>query len=298
MPPEGSPQKQKSGYTRLSDWAHLKTELYWIYEGVVQPEFRSLNHADFIGRPAYYLKQGELFVETETGQATAHAGQWIIPSERMTYRRFSDDADIISLRFAVDWPDGQQCFDSEVALVFNHADFPQLLECAENVLQAVYAILPNAGRGAKISRGDLVGYLRIREHFLSWLCSLIEIGNSLEAFAHRMGLEDDRIFEAARLLDRYPLDVEFSESELASAVHLSPRQLDRLFQETYDLSPKQYLDRRRQQEAETRLKSTREPVKRIAFDLGFSSLSYFSRWFHKKTGQSPREFREATLGED
>lgn len=276
----------------MSDWTHLKTEFYWIYEGVVRPEYLTLAKLGSPGRSAYFLKEGELKVETASGKIFAKAGDWVLPSSRMIERTFTEGSRFISIRFCGDWPDGQPCFDSDIALVFPSADFPELKDRADALLDLVETLLPDAGRFYRLSRGDLLSHLRIRESFISWLVSLVEVGQKLDAFVQKTQDGDERIFEAARLLDRHPLDMPFREEELAQEISLSSTQLDRLFKKEYQLSPRQYLDARRLKDAEAQLQVSTIPVKQIAYELGFKSLSYFSRWFSKNHGESPRAFRQ------
>lgn len=42
------------------------------------------------------------------------------------------------------------------------------------------------------------------------------------------------------------------------------------------------------------LESSNVPVAQIAEETGFQSLSYFSKFFHDRTGQSPSQFRRGT----
>lgn len=44
--------------------------------------------------------------------------------------------------------------------------------------------------------------------------------------------------------------------------------------------------------AKAQLKSTRLPVKEIAFSLGFNNLSFFNKYFRKHVQMTPREYRE------
>ena len=42
------------------------------------------------------------------------------------------------------------------------------------------------------------------------------------------------------------------------------------------------------------LESSNVPVAQIAEETGFQSLSYFSKFFHDRTGQAPSQFRRGT----
>lgn len=44
--------------------------------------------------------------------------------------------------------------------------------------------------------------------------------------------------------------------------------------------------------AKAQLKSTRLPVKEIAFSLGFNNLSFFNKYFRKHVKMTPQEYRE------
>ena len=46
---------------------------------------------------------------------------------------------------------------------------------------------------------------------------------------------------------------------------------------------------------DTFLESSSVPVAQIAEETGFQSLSYFSKFFHDRTGLSPSQFRRARL---
>lgn len=44
--------------------------------------------------------------------------------------------------------------------------------------------------------------------------------------------------------------------------------------------------------AKAQLKSTRVPIKEVAFSLGFNNLSFFNKYFRKHVGMTPQEYRE------
>lgn len=285
--------KSSAGQIRMSDWAHLKTELYWVYEGKVNVRFRTQRQDEYKNHPAYLIRKGTLTVQTESGTVTGHAGDWVLPGDTIVGREFSDDAEILSIRFAIDWPDGKPCLDWDATLVFASADFPELEEKAVHMLEIIKGIMPEPSPRFLFSRGDLRDHLRIRENYIAWLRCLMEIIGKISHSSLRLERMDERVFEAARLMDRHPLDMEFNDKDLADAVHLSVSQLDRLFSKEFGQTPKQYLDSRRIERAKDQLRRSSIPIKQLAFDLGFNSLSYFSRWFSAKTGKSPREFRQS-----
>jgi AraC-like DNA-binding protein len=106
------------------------------------------------------------------------------------------------------------------------------------------------------------------------------------------GIEDPRIARAVGYLHD-----NFHESpslaRIADAVHVSPFHFHRLFTRYVGVSPKQYLQRKQLQVARWLLRSTRLPVGTIATRTGFSSHGHFTSTFHRLTGASPTQYREA-----
>jgi transcriptional regulator GlxA family with amidase domain len=86
--------------------------------------------------------------------------------------------------------------------------------------------------------------------------------------------------------------------ELAAAATLSSRGLHRLMQRHLGCSPMRYYRRLRLAAARNALFYSDLPIQDIAGDCGFSSLSLFSRSFHERYGQSPREYRRNITREE
>ena len=78
-------------------------------------------------------------------------------------------------------------------------------------------------------------------------------------------------------------------SGLAELCHLSESCFRRLFSEYYGKPPQKYINELRIAQAEERLHSGLMTVAEVAESLGFSDASYFSRFYKKETGRSPRE---------
>jgi len=78
---------------------------------------------------------------------------------------------------------------------------------------------------------------------------------------------------------------------LATAVHLSPSSLRRLFNSETGRSPIKHLKELRMQNAEQLLQDTVLSVKEIAFLCGMNDVSHFVRDFKKEHGMRPSQFR-------
>lgn len=87
-------------------------------------------------------------------------------------------------------------------------------------------------------------------------------------------------------------DPAFGAIELAEAVFMSPRQLQRKLKALLGISPAAYIRDFRLTRAREALESGR-PVTDVALDCGFSSPSHFSQSFRARFGTRPSEWRQA-----
>jgi len=275
---------------RMADWAHLKTEFDWVYEGEVsQPYRQTWDHAS--GQSALLIERGSMRVETEKGKVEAGKRQWIFPRQGPRLQSFSEDAKVLSVHFHLHWPGRQPLFEWDTALVVDAADAPQLEKQARILKRQVDRLLPGAGRNLPHARGDLKTHFLMQKGFASWLCLFADTLLRLGVMPSRLAQIDPRVLQAASILDDHALDVALDGELLAQEVALSVSQLDRLFIRQFGLTPLQYLERRRLERAMELIRSAPSNIKEICYEVGFGSLAHFSRWFRLKTGVSPRQFR-------
>ena len=78
--------------------------------------------------------------------------------------------------------------------------------------------------------------------------------------------------------------------DIAAQAHVSPFHFVRLFKEAFGVTPNQYHQQLRIEEAKRLLVMTDLQVAEIADRLGYSSPEYFSRTFSAHVGASPRRF--------
>jgi AraC-like DNA-binding protein len=103
-----------------------------------------------------------------------------------------------------------------------------------------------------------------------------------------------------RLAARYVhdnLDRRLPVSEVAAQVHLSPRQLSRLFTQVVGIPPAAYIERTRLERACALLQHSSTPIKGIAAAVGYDNVHHFSRAFSRRFGCSPGAFRQASSGD-
>ena len=75
-------------------------------------------------------------------------------------------------------------------------------------------------------------------------------------------------------------------------IGLTSRRLTEIFKQEYGITIKEYSDFLRLSLAKAMLSNTDKKVIDIAYESGFSSISSFNRFFKKKTGITPTEYRK------
>ncbi|MDF2925166.1 MAG: hypothetical protein K0R57_4080 [Paenibacillaceae bacterium] len=88
------------------------------------------------------------------------------------------------------------------------------------------------------------------------------------------------------------LEGDVSLSRLAQIVHFNPYYLSRLYQQMTGQGLSDYIRSVRINRAKSMLENKDNPIKEIVEKLGFSDNAYFTRFFKKNTGMTPREYRE------
>jgi AraC-like DNA-binding protein len=79
---------------------------------------------------------------------------------------------------------------------------------------------------------------------------------------------------------------------LARMCCMSPRNFSRLFRKALDKSPQQHVMEVRFAMACNQLRTTADPISKVALDNGFPTISSFNRMFRKRIHQTPRQWRD------
>lgn len=81
--------------------------------------------------------------------------------------------------------------------------------------------------------------------------------------------------------------------EIADTLNVNRSYLTTIFNKQFKIAPKEYLNQIRMKRARYLLETTTEPIKFIAYSVGFSDALYFSKAFKNYYKVSPREFRKS-----
>ena len=110
------------------------------------------------------------------------------------------------------------------------------------------------------------------------------------AVQSRIGVANERLIEAIDRMEAAGDDPQ-SVHEIAGAVGLSPRQLERLFARYLRETPSAYYMKVRLARARALLLQTTKPILDVAVASGFTSASHFSRCYRATYGRKPSDER-------
>lgn len=103
---------------------------------------------------------------------------------------------------------------------------------------------------------------------------------------------ETKLFKDFSLLVELNFKKLHSVSDYANRLGISSKSLTKHFQKTNRKTPSDFIKNRIIIEAKRQLLYSTKAIKHIAFDLGFNDPAYFSRFFTKATGQSPKQFQK------
>ena len=91
----------------------------------------------------------------------------------------------------------------------------------------------------------------------------------------------------------YNLKQQFTVEQLAEMAGMSARNFARVFVQSTDITPHEFIARARIDTARRLLESTHFPLKTVAFESGFVTAERMRRVFVQRLGVTPNEYRES-----
>lgn len=116
-------------------------------------------------------------------------------------------------------------------------------------------------------------------------------------YAENYPAADDKRLESViepilRYIDQNYHKPQLNIDSVSSALNLNRSTLYRIFIKNLGISPTEYIFELRTKKACELLKDDRLTVKAIAFSLGFENQMYFTKFFKRRVGMSPSEYRQ------
>lgn len=107
-----------------------------------------------------------------------------------------------------------------------------------------------------------------------------------------LAVEDDLLQLALRFIRDNAENVQLSVGDIAAAVGMNQRSLERRFRRHLDHSPREELIRVRMEKARTLLRETGMGLDQVAEHSGFADASYLCRTFKRHEGSTPTQYRK------
>lgn len=279
---------------RYTDWNNLRFALEWIYDA--SPAQRAqIGHHHFAGLSAWLIRKGGLTISGSGVEIDAAVGDWVFPPFKTDHRSFSDDLQIISIRFRATWGGDNELFQESIPHRCASADHPALEKTALKLLATVGPRMTTLKNEMIMLPVDIHRYVKIKRIFMNWIQEYLAVLHELGVEPHQVEITDERVRDAKIHLDAQPLDKSIREQALAEKVGISVAQLNRLFLKNIGVTPMAYFNERRFSHAKNMLINSATPLKQIGLELGHGDQANFTNWFRTKAQLSPKEFRRVAM---
>jgi|GEM_PF-1405160 len=274
---------------RVDQWQTVDTQLFWAYRGNVAREFRHSKEPSY-HYGLWHLYQGRTEIDYGGGRLKAKKGDFVfLPPSKRT-QDFTNNTELLSIRFLLNGPDGAPLLDCEHPMRLK-GDTGALShrgeELATRVLEGFGPYRFNLYR----AKGRPAAHFELNSAFTRFLAALIQQLEDMGIGFNRLGDMDNRVVTCINRVKQSPMDKRWTEIDMAKVAGVSPVHLNRPFQESVGITAHTWLDEYKLTHARLVL-MTDVQIKEAAYSLGFSSPQHFSTWFKRKTGQTPKEFRQ------
>jgi AraC-like DNA-binding protein len=268
-------------------------ELFWIYDGRIHPvnQQRETDHSH--GYWIWFVRRGSVEVKQGKAVLMAKAGKCLVSPRGHMQQSFSSDAHILSIHFGCEWPTGDGLFVDQSGCVFKSADYPDFANKAQEMADFVKSYFPIESP-AHFGEGSIThsAFLRLQRYFIEWLEIFSRTLSAQGYTFSQVSSIDERLVRAVRCLKEASFDGNFPATLMQQETGLGRSQLDRLFSQTFGLSPRSYWINRKLAIAKSLLTSTPKPIKEVGFRLGFKQASHFTAWFSERVGMAPMSYRQ------
>ena len=274
--------------------------LDWANEREVESEYlQSGLHAETMAA-AWLILKGSAEVRDGSERLRIPAGHWFFPRRMNGEQTFSKGARILSVRFGLRNPGGEEVLPRDRHLLFDAQQFPELEAAAREMVRCTAGLTQRGSLFLIRDQVPLDVNLEIQAAFFRWLAAYARMRMASGCRPFLQTIEDARVRQALTLIEQHPMRQPFRVSALARACGLGVNRLGALFHEAAGQTPRQYYETLRLERAQHLLRDTDYRIKETAWALGFHSLPHFSNWFKSRTGRSPRSYQreEEAKGSD
>jgi AraC-like DNA-binding protein len=265
----------------------IEAKLIWIQDRLLEKSCKT-NAVTVEDIPVWFVREGRLVVRMGGEHLQVGAGHWVLPRQGQGSVHTMPNSRILSLRFRLRWPNGQEVYRRNRTLVLAAGKRPALSRAAKGLLRI---ISPGAFWFAdRWTPASCVDFTAMLASFWHWLAAYSEVMEEHGLMHGPMDSASVSVLEARQALLDWELSRPFSRERLSRQVGVGVQTLTRHFLAQYGVTPRAFLEQRRQEWAQERLAHGEERIKSISAELGFASLAQFSNWFRLRNQISPREY--------
>lgn len=260
-------------FLNSADWGSLKLE---ILENALFTGDRSWYHPHMTSpfNRIYFIISGQVRLENEQGTWDLLPGHmYLIPAgSRYTYM-CTDVIHKFYVHFNMELFPGTD--------LFSRFDSFQVLPYSPELLDTILS---------EAKKESLTGLLHLKAIFWKIVFDFFLAGTDgsdyMELFKGFYRQEEVLHYLSSHLCATLRIQ------DLSDALHIPAHQLSRSFRQDTGQGLKEYMEQMLMQKAKHLLLRTSIPIYEISETLGFSDPFYFSRFFKKMEGASPRDYRK------
>lgn len=225
----------------------------------------------------FFCTQGDSFYSDPQGTHLLHAGQLLIcDADKPFIRGFGVGVSEMVLTVTMEEftriSGGKPLENAQKFTFGSSIDQQPRIAAATRLAQWVDNVLSSTEHPAEMSEND----------YLSWL----------EALFHGGGRDTTQLFEEAQVfINQHLSNPDLRRTDIASLLHMSERQVARLFAAQNTSFSREILLKRARAAQHLLVAEPQAPITEIAQRCGFRSTPHFSRTFREITGYSPTEMR-------
>jgi len=247
-----------------------------------------------------YIVQGKLKLTTNLGEYVLEAGEAVFLNSNVLHLQMPEKGDrVITLNQVFD----ASLISGQYRSVFEQKYVEPLLSCREidamvfrpsDVRQR--KIIDFIRRSQDTADEQAYGYELLVRNELSvvWLLICQEAEEKLEQKKVVKNTGEERLKDMMLYIQEHYMD-KLLLKDIAYAANISEREALRSFKKHLNTTPFAYLSEYRIRMAAVKLKETDISVSDIAYDCGFSSVSYFGKIFRETMGCTALEYRRGII---
>jgi AraC-like DNA-binding protein len=271
----------------LTGAGHIRVEKNTKYPLVDDPSHHYFNWATGRRLSEYqilFITKGQGVFESElTGFRKVNAGDVFILFPDV-WHRFKPD-------ITTGWDEFWVEFDGEIIKHYRSMEF---LNPKNPVMQVGLQeeIAENYLRIIKLIKDEKPGFQYIASGILIQILGQLFASKKYHLFEGK--IIENKIRQA-KLIMMEKFNIPISQEDIAKNIGMGYSLYRKKFKEYTGVSPTQYQIQLKINKAKDLLITSNQPLKEIAYSLGFEFPDYFYRLFKQKTGITPSEFREKNI---